>query len=147
MRPHAYLSNWLWLKEGGAYAVVDGRVGQPDGGSVQTDGQPDGARIEAVGRERKRRPVRVGEDVALARAAGAQEVGHARQRLHVGAGGGRVADTLAVGAVHEPHVVADNGNVGGGARGRDDHLQAPHVQRFRECAVDADERRAWGLFA
>ena len=104
-------------------------------------------RVETVGRQRKRRPIRVGEDLALTRAAGGREVGHARQRLHVGAGGSDAAQLAAIGAIYEPHVVIEHGEFLGGACGRSDQPQAPHVQWCREGALDADadERRAWIL--
>ena len=95
-----------WFQSGGrTYAVVDGRAWQSDG-----------ARVEAVGRKRERRPVWVGEELTLAGAVHCREAGCTLQRLHVAAGGRIATHVVTVGAVQQPHVVAEHRETGGGAR-------------------------------
>ena len=63
--------------------------------------------------------------------------------LVVGAGGGGAADIVAVRAIQQPHVVvAEHGKVLGGASCRSDHLQASHLERCSDSAIDMDERCA-----
>ena len=132
----------LWFESAAAYAVVDGRARQTDVACNDAVRQPEAARIEAVRRERGGRARRV--RIARASAVDGRHVGRGtRQRLHLGARGGGAAHVLRIGAVPRPHVVAEDGAVGGGAGGRRDDSQASHVQRGGDCGgVDADERAA-----